>query len=60
MTFNGYFGFQQNSRILYEMYPQGGFCEYMSAPNYAIVKLPDSVSFRERRGSDTGARPIPR
>jgi alcohol dehydrogenase len=47
MTFNGYFGFQENSRILYEMYPQGGFCEYMSAPQYAIVKLPDSVSFRE-------------
>lgn len=47
MTFNGYFGFQQESQLLYDMYPQGGFCEFMSAPQYAIVKLPDNVSFRE-------------
>lgn len=47
MTFNGYFGFQKESQVLYDQYPQGGFCEYMSAPQYAIVKLPDNVSFRE-------------
>ena len=46
MTFNGYFGFQENSDPLRHV-SAGGFCEYMSAPQYAIVKLPDSVSFRE-------------
>jgi len=47
-TFNGYFGFQANSQLLYDIYPHGGFCEYMAAPQYAIVKqLPDNTSFRE-------------
>jgi alcohol dehydrogenase len=47
MTFNGYFGFQKESQRLYDLYPQGGFCEYMSAPHYAIVKLPGNITFRE-------------
>jgi alcohol dehydrogenase len=46
-TFNGYFGFQPQSQSLYDMYPQGGFCEFMLAPQYALVKLPDNVSFEE-------------
>lgn len=46
-TFNGYFGFQENSRKLYEIYPYGGFCEFMPAPQYAIVKIPDEMSFYE-------------
>lgn len=46
-TFNGYFGFQKESQVLFDMYPQGGFCEYMAAPNYAIAKLPDEISFYE-------------
>jgi alcohol dehydrogenase len=46
-TFNGYFGFQQESQLLYDLYPQGGFCEYMRAPQTAIVKLPANVSFEQ-------------
>jgi len=46
-TFNGYFGFQPESQTMYDLYPHGGFCEYMAAPQYAIVKLPDNVSFYE-------------
>ena len=37
----------RNRRAMYDMYPHGGFCEYMAAPQYAIVKLPDNVSFHE-------------
>jgi alcohol dehydrogenase len=46
-TFNGYFGFQPDSQRLFDMYPQGGFCEYMAAPQYAIAKLADQISFYE-------------
>lgn len=46
-TFNGYFGFQPESQKLFDMYPHGGFCEYMAAPQYAIVTLPDNISFPE-------------
>jgi alcohol dehydrogenase len=44
-TFNGYFGFSKKSLALFRDYPYGGLGEYMSAPQYALVKLPDSVSF---------------
>jgi alcohol dehydrogenase len=46
-TFNGYFGFGPGSLKVYEIYPYGGFCEYMTAPQYALVKLPDSVTFEQ-------------
>ena len=46
-TFNGYFGFGPDSKKIYEIYPYGGFCEYMSAPQYALVKLPDNVTFEQ-------------
>lgn len=49
-TFNGYFGFSQKSLKIFNDYPLGGLCEYMNAPQYALVKLPDSVSY------DQGAR----
>ena len=47
MTFNGYFGFQTESQLLYDQYPHGGFGEYMLAPAYSLVKLPDQVSFED-------------
>ena len=46
-TFNGYFGFGPGSKKIYEIYPYGGFCEYMSAPQYALVHLPDNVTFEQ-------------
>ena len=46
-TFNGYFGFGPNSQKIYDLYPFGGFCEYMNAPEYALVKLPDNVTFEQ-------------
>lgn len=46
-TFNGYFGFGPKSADVYKLYPYGGFCEYMSAPQYALVHLPDNVTFEQ-------------
>jgi D-arabinose 1-dehydrogenase-like Zn-dependent alcohol dehydrogenase len=44
-AYNGYFGFGRGSKGLFEDYPYGGLCEYMTAPQYSLVTLPDSVSF---------------
>jgi D-arabinose 1-dehydrogenase-like Zn-dependent alcohol dehydrogenase len=46
-TFNGYFGFSPDSWKIYQNYPYGGLCEYMTAPQYALVKLPDNVTFEQ-------------
>jgi len=43
-SFNGYFGFGPKSQRMFEDYPYGGMCEYMTAPQYSLVTLPDAVS----------------
>jgi threonine dehydrogenase-like Zn-dependent dehydrogenase len=45
-AFAGYFGFSPKSLRMYEKYPHGGFCEYMKAPQGALVPLPDNLDFR--------------
>jgi D-arabinose 1-dehydrogenase-like Zn-dependent alcohol dehydrogenase len=44
-TLSGYFGVGPKSKRLLDNYPFGGFAEYMSAPQYSLVKLPDNVGF---------------
>ncbi|MNZ95162.1 putative zinc-type alcohol dehydrogenase-like protein YjmD [compost metagenome] len=44
-TFNGYFGFTPRSQRMFGDYPYGGLCEYIPAPQYSLVKLPDNLSF---------------
>ncbi|MFD2055781.1 alcohol dehydrogenase catalytic domain-containing protein [Mesorhizobium calcicola] len=44
-TFNGYFGFNQNSLEIFKRYPGGGFAQFMRAPQNAIVKIPDNMTF---------------
>ncbi|WP_431972403.1 alcohol dehydrogenase catalytic domain-containing protein [Nocardia sp. bgisy134] len=44
-AFNGYMGFSKHSAVLFEDYPYGGFCEFMTAPLHSLVKLPDTVSY---------------
>ena len=44
-TFNGYFGFNRNSLEIYKRYPEGGFAQFMRAPQNAIVKIPDNMTF---------------
>ena len=41
-TFQGYFG---RSQEIMKAYPYGGLCQYITAPEDALVKLPDNVSF---------------
>jgi alcohol dehydrogenase len=41
-TFQGYFG---RSQAIMQAYPYGGFCQFITAPEDALVRLPDNVSF---------------
>lgn len=43
-AFNGYFGIGKESAKMLADYPYGGFAEYMIAPQYTLVRLPESVS----------------
>lgn len=43
--FAGYFGRGAKSQQMFEDYPYGGLAEYMTAPQYSVVHLPDNVSF---------------
>jgi threonine dehydrogenase-like Zn-dependent dehydrogenase len=44
-TFSGYFGFSDKSFAIFRDYPYGGLAEYMTAPQYALVRLPGNVSY---------------
>jgi alcohol dehydrogenase len=44
-AFNGYFGFSPEAQAMFEDYPYGGLGEYMTAPQYSLITLPDNVSF---------------
>ena len=46
-TFQGYFGRGPLSQAVFEAYPYGGLAEYITAPQSALVKLPDNVSFEQ-------------
>jgi alcohol dehydrogenase len=46
-TFQGYFG---RSQAIMTAYPYGGFCQFITAPEDALVKLPDNV------GNEAAAR----
>ncbi len=46
-TYNGYFGFGPQSQRIWDAYPYGGFSEYMTAPQYALVNLPDTVTYEQ-------------
>ncbi len=41
-TFQGYFG---RSQAIMQAYPYGGFCQFITAPQDALVKLPDNVAY---------------
>lgn len=45
LTLNGYFGMGSKADKMFEAYPYGGYAEYMTAPQYSLVKLPGNVSF---------------
>lgn len=41
----GYIGSCEKSIKLFENHPYGGLCQHMTAPQYALVKLPGNVTF---------------
>jgi Threonine dehydrogenase and related Zn-dependent dehydrogenases len=41
------FRLRPDAQKIYDLYPYGGFCEFMTAPQYALVKLPDTVTFEQ-------------
>ncbi|MGA7612822.1 MAG: alcohol dehydrogenase catalytic domain-containing protein, partial [Xanthobacteraceae bacterium] len=46
-TFQGYFGFGPQSQRQFDAYPYAGLCEFMTAPQHNLVRLPDNVSFEQ-------------
>ena len=46
-TFQGYFGRGPLSQAVFEAYPYGGMAEFITAPQSALVKLPENVSFEQ-------------
>ncbi|HSV80441.1 MAG TPA: alcohol dehydrogenase catalytic domain-containing protein [Ramlibacter sp.] len=46
-TLNGYFSTSRDGQKIFDLYPYGGFSEYMTAPEYALVNLPANVSFEQ-------------
>ncbi|WP_348537490.1 alcohol dehydrogenase catalytic domain-containing protein [Nocardia carnea] len=46
-AFCGYFGRSRKSTKVFRNYPDGGLAEYMTAPQYALVKLPENVTYNQ-------------
>jgi alcohol dehydrogenase len=46
-TLNGYFSTSRDGQRIFDLYPYGGFSEYMTAPDYAIVNIPDNLTFEQ-------------
>jgi alcohol dehydrogenase len=46
-TLNGYFSTSRDGQRIFDLYPYGGFSEYMTAPQHALVKLPSNVTFEQ-------------
>ena len=44
-AFCGYFGFSEGAKRVLDENPYGGLAEYMLAPQYSLVKIPDNLSF---------------
>ncbi|MES2482636.1 MAG: alcohol dehydrogenase catalytic domain-containing protein [Pseudomonadota bacterium] len=44
-TLNGYFSTSRDGQRIFDLYPYGGFSQYMTAPEYALVNLPDNLTF---------------
>lgn len=46
-TLNGYFSTSRDGQKIFDVNRYAGFSEYMLAPSYAIVKIPDNMSFEK-------------
>jgi alcohol dehydrogenase len=46
-TLGGYFSTSRDGQKIFDLYPYGGFSEYMTAPEYAIVDIPENMTFEQ-------------
>lgn len=46
-TLNGYFSTNPDGQRIFDLYPYGGFCEYMTAPQQSLVILPGNIEFEQ-------------
>lgn len=46
-TLNGYFSTSLEGQRIFDLYPYGGFSEFMTAPQHSLVHLPDNISFEQ-------------
>ncbi|WP_025433859.1 alcohol dehydrogenase catalytic domain-containing protein [Rhodococcus opacus] len=46
-TLNGYFSTSPDGQRIFDLYPYGGFAEFMTAPQHSLVTLPDNISFEQ-------------
>jgi D-arabinose 1-dehydrogenase-like Zn-dependent alcohol dehydrogenase len=46
-TLNGYFSTSRDGQKIFDLYPYGGFSEFMTAPQQSLVALPDNMSFEQ-------------
>jgi D-arabinose 1-dehydrogenase-like Zn-dependent alcohol dehydrogenase len=46
-TLGGYFSTSPDGQRIFDLYPYGGFSEYMTAPEYSIVDIPDNMTFEQ-------------
>ncbi len=46
-TLNGYFSTSRDGQRIFDLYPYGGFSQFMTAPEYSLVCLPDNLSFEQ-------------
>jgi D-arabinose 1-dehydrogenase-like Zn-dependent alcohol dehydrogenase len=46
-TLNGYFSTSRDGQRIFDLYPYGGFSEYMTAPQQSLVMLPDNITFEQ-------------
>ena len=44
-TLNGYFSTSRDGQKIFDLYPYGGFGEFMTAPQQALVRIPDNLPF---------------
>lgn len=46
-TLNGYFSTSRDGQRIFDLYPYGGFAEFMTAPQYSLVDIPPNMTFEQ-------------
>lgn len=46
-TLAGYFSTSRDGQRIFDLYPYGGFSEFMTAPQNSIVNLPENITFEQ-------------